>query len=66
MVDPITGAPHTQHTVFPVPCLIVDQSDWRLSTGGGLADIAPTVLQLLGLKQPPEMTGKSLLLEALN
>ncbi len=65
MVDPITGSAHTQHTVYPVPCLIVDKSQWRLSTGAGLSSIAPTVLQLMGLEQPPEMTGHSLLLEEL-
>ncbi len=65
MVDPFTGAAHTQHTVYPVPCLIVDESQWRLSTGAGLSAIAPTVLQLMGLKQPASMTGKSLLLEDL-
>ena len=65
MVDPVTGSAHTQHTVYPVPCLIVDKSHWKLSTGAGLSAIAPTVLQLMGLKQPPEMSGHSLLLEEL-
>ncbi|MCB1756219.1 MAG: 2,3-bisphosphoglycerate-independent phosphoglycerate mutase [Gammaproteobacteria bacterium] len=65
MVDPLTGSAHTQHTVYPVPCLIIDQSQWRLSTGAGISAIAPTVLQLMGLEQPPEMTGQSLLLEEL-
>ncbi len=65
MVDPISGTPHTQHTVYPVPCLVVDKSQWRLSTGAGLSAVAPTVLQLMGLEQPPEMTGKSLLIEEL-
>lgn len=66
MVDPFTGAAHTQHTVYPVPCLIVDEFQWRLSTGAGLSAIAPTVLQLMGLDQPENMTGKSLLLEQLD
>lgn len=65
MVDPFTGVAHTQHTVYPVPCLIIDESHWRLSTGAGLSAIAPTVLQLMGLNQPDSMTGKSLLLENL-
>ena len=62
-VDPITGEPHTQHTVYPVPCMIIDQSTWRLATGGGLSNIAPTMLQLMGLQKPKSMKGKSLLLE---
>lgn len=63
MVDPLTEQPHTQHTLYPVPCLIVDKSRWRLATGAGLSCVAPTILQLMGLSQPPTMTGKSLLLE---
>jgi 2,3-bisphosphoglycerate-independent phosphoglycerate mutase len=61
-IDPNTGAPHTQHTVYPVPCLIVDSQAWRLATGGALENIAPTVLNLMGLTRPEGMTGKSLLL----
>jgi len=64
MVDPTTGEPHTQHTTYPVPCMVVDEQIWRLSSSGGLANIAPTVLQLMGLPIPVEMTS-SLLLEAL-
>ncbi|WP_020393592.1 2,3-bisphosphoglycerate-independent phosphoglycerate mutase [Thiolinea disciformis] len=64
-IDPLTGEPNTQHTVYPVPCLVMDQQHWRLSTSGGLSNIAPTVLQLMGLKKPAAMTGTSLLLEAL-
>jgi len=62
-IDPLTGAPNTQHTVYPVPCLLIDQINWRLSTGGGLSNIAPTLLQLMGLPKPAAMTGTSLLLE---
>jgi len=62
MVDPATGEPHTQHTVYPVPCLIADEVQWRLSTGGGLDCVAPTVLQLMGLPKPNQMQGHSLLL----
>ncbi len=62
MVDPVTGEPHTQHTVYPVPCLVIDDMKWQLSTDGGLQNIAPTVLQLMGLRRPEKMTGKSLLL----
>jgi 2,3-bisphosphoglycerate-independent phosphoglycerate mutase len=63
MVDPVTGQPHTQHTLYPVPCLIIDKSNWRLATGAGLSSVAPTILQLMGLSQPSAMTGKSLLIE---
>ena len=63
MVDPVTGEPHTQHTIYPVPCLIIDEQHWRLATGAGLSAVAPTLLQLMGLQQPPDMTGKSILLE---
>jgi 2,3-bisphosphoglycerate-independent phosphoglycerate mutase len=63
MVDPVTGQPHTQHTLYPVPCLIIDKSNWRLATGAGLSSVTPTILQLMGLSQPSAMTGKSLLLE---
>ncbi len=61
--DPLTGEPNTQHTVYPVPCLVMDESHWRLSTGGGLSNLAPTVLQLMGLPQPKGMSSGSLLLE---
>ena len=61
MVDPVTGEPHTQHTEYPVPFLIMGEDGIRLRTGGGLADIAPTVLDLLGLPRPPVMTGRSLI-----
>ncbi len=64
MVDPVTGEPHTQHTVYPVPCMIIDQDNWRLNTGMGLSGVAPTILQLMGLQQPPEMLGQSILLES--
>lgn len=62
-IDPITGEPHTQHTTYPVPCMIIDKSTWRLATGGGLSNIAPTLLQMIGLQQPESMEGFSLLLE---
>jgi 2,3-bisphosphoglycerate-independent phosphoglycerate mutase len=65
MVDPITGSPHTQHTVYPVPCLIIDEHPWRLTTSGGLSGVAPTVLHLMGLPQPRDMRGHSLLLAAI-
>lgn len=64
MVDPVTGEPHTRHTVYPVPCLVIDEAPWNLAVGGGIDDIAPTVLALMGLTQPEQMQGKSLLLDA--
>lgn len=63
MVDPVTGEPHTQHTVYPVPFLLLGEPKARLGIGRGLADVAPTVLDLLGLPQSPEMTGSSLILK---
>ena len=62
-VDPFTGEPNTQHTVYPVPCLIIDKAFWRLKTSGGLSNIAPTVLHLMGLTKPKGITCSSLLLE---
>jgi 2,3-bisphosphoglycerate-independent phosphoglycerate mutase len=62
MVDPVTGEPHTQHTVYPVPCLILDEMPWRLSVGAGIDCIAPTVLSLMGLPRPQAMEGNSLLI----
>ncbi|MCF7989294.1 MAG: 2,3-bisphosphoglycerate-independent phosphoglycerate mutase [Thiohalocapsa sp.] len=62
MVDPLTGEPHTRHTVYPVPCVLVDADDWTLAIGRGIEDIAPTVLGLMGLPQPEQMHGRSLLL----
>ncbi|CAH2032645.1 2,3-bisphosphoglycerate-independent phosphoglycerate mutase [Trichlorobacter ammonificans] len=57
------GEPHTAHTCNPVRLILVDDSrkDTILKDGGKLADIAPTMLKLLGLPQPQEMTGESLL-----
>jgi len=60
MIDPATGGPHTAHTTNPVPLVAVG-TPWRaLRAGGALADVAPTLLDLLGLEPPPEMTGRSL------
>jgi len=62
MTDPMTGAPHTAHTTNPVPVILVGGPPAAvLRDGGRLADLAPTVLALMGLPQPPEMTGQSLL-----
>jgi 2,3-bisphosphoglycerate-independent phosphoglycerate mutase len=64
MVDPLTGEPHTQHTTYPVPCMIMDKDNWKLSCNGGLSNVAPTVLQLMGIDKPETMTASSLLLES--
>ena len=64
MVDPQTGEPHTQHTMNPVPLLVVDPEVRALASGGGLADVAPTLLRLMGLPQPEPMTGRSLWVDA--
>lgn len=62
MVDPETGGPHTAHTLNPVPVILVGgPGGAQLRAGGRLADLAPTVLALMGLPQPAEMTGESLL-----
>ena len=63
MINPNTGEAHTQHTEYPVPFLIMGEGPVKLSTGRGLADIAPTVLELLGVPQPRAMTGRSLILK---
>jgi 2,3-bisphosphoglycerate-independent phosphoglycerate mutase len=60
MIDPVTGAPHTYHTTNPVPFLLVDDSGMKLKPAGALQDIAPTVLGILGVEQPKEMTGQDL------
>ncbi|KRE17004.1 2,3-bisphosphoglycerate-independent phosphoglycerate mutase [Bosea sp. Root381] len=60
MVDPVTGTPHTAHTTYPVPVMVVGSQAAALADGR-LADVAPTLLALLGLAQPAEMTGRSLL-----
>ncbi len=64
MIDYETGAPHTAHTTNPVPFILVNcDKSWKLREGGCLADIAPTLLEIMGLEQPKEMTGKSLIVK---
>ncbi len=64
MIDPETGEPFTAHTTNPVPFILVNADPkYKLREGGCLADVAPTLLQLLEVPQPAEMTGKSLLVE---
>ena len=62
MIDPDTGGPHTAHTLNPVPVVLVGGPDGARLRDGRLADVAPTLLALMGLGQPPEMTGESLIL----
>ncbi|WP_417250348.1 2,3-bisphosphoglycerate-independent phosphoglycerate mutase [Celeribacter sp.] len=62
MVDPVTGGAHTAHTTNPVPVIMFGGPDGaKLRDGGRLADVAPTLLDLMGLDLPPEMTGESLI-----
>ncbi len=60
MKDPVTGLPHTAHTTNPVPFLFVTREPRPLREHGKIADIAPTMLELLGIPQPAVMTGVSL------
>jgi 2,3-bisphosphoglycerate-independent phosphoglycerate mutase len=65
MIDPETGGPHTAHTTNPVPCVLVDPTRGESGTpplrdGGALSDVGPTVLGLLGIETPREMTGVDL------
>ena len=62
MIDYETGAPHTFHTLHPVPLILVGgPTDAKLRSGGALCDIAPTICELLAIDVPAEMTGRSLL-----
>ncbi len=60
MIDYTTGEPHTAHTTNPVPLILVGKDDVKLKEGK-LADLAPTMLELMGLEQPKEMTGNSII-----
>jgi len=65
MIDPASGGPHTSHTTSPVPLVVLDPAGERaLRDGGALRDVGPTVLAMLGVEQPKEMTGVDLRLEA--
>jgi 2,3-bisphosphoglycerate-independent phosphoglycerate mutase len=61
MIDPVSGGPHTAHTTNPVPVALVGGPAGVTLRSGRLADLAPTLLDLLGLDLPPEMTGRSLI-----
>jgi 2,3-bisphosphoglycerate-independent phosphoglycerate mutase len=61
MADPATGQPHTAHTTNPVPLILFDPSfEGRMKNNGTLADVAPTLLAILELEQPAEMSGHDL------
>ena len=63
MVDEETGAPFTAHTTDPVPFILVNADpSYKLDENGKLCDIVPTLIDIMGLKKPAEMTGRSLLI----
>lgn len=66
MVDYETGAPHTNHTLNPVPCILIDDShlNVKLAEGGVLGNAAPTLLDVIGLPKPPQMDQNSLIIKA--
>jgi len=65
MVDPVSGGPHTYHTTNPVPFIVIAENakQFKLKSGGSLRDISPTILGMLGLPEPKEMTGADLRLK---
>ena len=63
MIDYKTGDPHTAHTTNPVPLILVTENKDLKVKEGKLADLAPTMLEILGIKQPKEMTGESILIK---
>ena len=62
MIDPVTGGPHTAHTTNPVPFIVIeeDSKKFTLRPEGSLRDVSPTVLGMMGIPQPKEMTGHDL------
>ncbi len=62
MIDPVSGGPHTAHTTNPVPFIVIadDASQYTLKSNGSLRDISPTMLGILGVAEPKEMTGSDL------
>jgi 2,3-bisphosphoglycerate-independent phosphoglycerate mutase len=66
MIDPVTGGPHTAHTTNPVPFIVISENgrEFSLRSDGSLRDISPTVLGMMGIPQPKEMTGQDLRVRA--
>jgi 2,3-bisphosphoglycerate-independent phosphoglycerate mutase len=64
MIDPDTGEPFTAHTTYPVPFILIGDYNGKLADGGSLQDIAPTMLGILGIAEPSQMTGHDLRLDA--
>ena len=62
MIDPVSGGPHTAHTTNPVPFIVIEEGskNFTLKPDGSLRDVSPTVLGMLGIPQPKEMTGHDL------
>lgn len=60
MLDPVTGGVHTAHTLNPVPLVAIRAGTLSLRAGGALCDVGPTVLRLMGIEVPPEMSGRDL------
>jgi 2,3-bisphosphoglycerate-independent phosphoglycerate mutase len=62
MIDPVTGGPHTAHTTNPVPFIVIsgNSKPFTLKPQGSLRDISPTILGMMGIDQPKEMTGQDL------
>jgi 2,3-bisphosphoglycerate-independent phosphoglycerate mutase len=60
MIDPLTGQIFTAHTTNPVPLILINEFRGKLRAGGALEDVAPTMLGILGIIKPPQMTGEDL------
>ena len=61
LIDPVTGGPHTAHTTNPVPFILVsDEKNMTLRSGGSLRDLSPTLLSMMHIDQPHDMTGGNL------
>jgi 2,3-bisphosphoglycerate-independent phosphoglycerate mutase len=59
--DPVTGQPHTAHTTNLVPLVVMSDRPFQIrAEGGSLPDVMPTILHMMGIEQPKEMTGSSL------
>jgi 2,3-bisphosphoglycerate-independent phosphoglycerate mutase len=61
MINMRTGGIDTEHSLNPVPCIIIGSGAKQIKKSGKLADVAPTLIKMMGLKKPKEMTGKSLI-----